>query len=140
MFQLIYSSVAQHHFSSQDLKRLLVRARMSNSKANVTGMLLYRDGTFLQALEGDEAMVRRLFGRIEKDPRHKQVSVIDNSLSFGERRSFGDWSMGFSAVDNAQIVMGFIDSDMAEDFLTLDKAKAIEILKSLSQWSQREPA
>jgi len=140
MFQLIYSSVAQDIFSSQDLKRLLVRARLTNRKLNVTGMLLCHNGTFLQALEGDEVVVRRLFSRIERDPRHGRVSVIDDSTLFGDRRSFGDWSMGFSALDNAQIVMGFIDADITEDLLTLDRAKAIDILKSVSQRSQHEPA
>jgi hypothetical protein len=69
------------------------------------------------------------------------VSVIDDSTLFGDRRSFGDWSMGFSAaLDNAQVVKGFIDADVTEDLLTLDKAKAIDILKTLSHRSQHEPA
>ena len=103
-------------------------------------MLLYHGRSFLQVLEGDEAIVQRLFSRIERDPRHHQVSVIDASTLFGERRSFGDWSMGFSALDNAQIVMGFIEADITQDLLTLDKAKAIDILKTASQRSQPEPA
>ena len=140
MFQLVYASVARHDFSPQDLKRLLLRARLTNKAMNVTGMLLYHGRSFLQVLEGDEAIVRRLFSRIERDPRHHQVSVIDASTLFGERRSFGDWSMGFSALDNAQIVMGFIEADVTQDLLTLDKAKAIDILKTASQRSQREPA
>jgi hypothetical protein len=140
MFQLVYSSVARDDFSPQDLKRLLLRARLANKELNVTGMLLYHSRTFLQALEGDEAIVRRLFSRIERDPRHHQVSLIDASTLFGDRRSFGDWSMGFSALDNAQIVMGFIEADVTEDLLTPDKAKAIDILKTASQRSQHEAA
>ena len=140
MFQLIYSSVARDDFSSQDLKRLLVRARLANKELNVTGMLLHHGRSFLQVLEGDELIVRRLFSHIERDPRHHQVSVVDASTLFGDRRSFGDWSMGFSALDNAQMVMGFIEADITEDLLTPDKAKAIDILKTASQRSQHEPA
>jgi Sensors of blue-light using FAD len=140
MFQLIYSSVARSDFSPQDLKRLLLRARLNNRTVNATGMLLYHKGIFLQALEGDQAVVRRLFNRIEKDDRHHQVSIIDDSTSFGDRRSFGDWSMGFSAVGNAQVVMGFVDADLTEDLLSLKKEKAIDILRTLSQRAQHEPA
>jgi hypothetical protein len=103
-------------------------------------MLLHHGRSFLQVLEGDELILRRLFSRIERDPRHHQVSVVDASTLFGDRRSFGDWSMGFSALDNAQIVMGFIEADITEDLLTPDKAKAIYILKTAGQRSQHEPA
>jgi Sensors of blue-light using FAD len=140
MFQLIYSSVARSDFSPLDLKHMLLRARLANKELKLTGMLLYHSRTFLQALEGDEAIVRRLFSRIERDPRHHQVSVVDASTLFGDRRSFGDWSMGFSAPDNAQIVMGFIEADITEDLLTSDRAKAIDILKTASQRSQHELA
>jgi hypothetical protein len=85
-------------------------------------------------------VVRRLFNRIEKDDRHHQVSIIDDSTQFGDRRSFGDWSMGFSAVGNAQIVTGFIDADITENLLSLNKERAIDILKIHSQRAQREPA
>ncbi|MEM7363377.1 MAG: BLUF domain-containing protein, partial [Pseudomonadota bacterium] len=37
--------------------------------AGVTGMLLYHEGSFLQALEGDRAVVEALYERIEEDPR-----------------------------------------------------------------------
>ena len=39
-------------------------------------MLLYKDGEFMQALEGDEAQVHSLSAQIAKDPRHKELSLI----------------------------------------------------------------
>jgi hypothetical protein len=48
--------------------------------------------------------------------------------------------MGFSAIGNAPVVMGFIDADITENLSSLNKEKAIEILKTLSRKTQREPA
>src|ERR1700761_3092122 len=96
MFHLIYTSRAWKPFSDADLKKLLMRARLNNGKLSVTGMLIYHDGVFLQALEGDEQSVRGLFKRIEKDARHGEVTILKNQSSFGERRIFGEWSMGFA--------------------------------------------
>jgi len=56
-------------------------------------MLMYHDGAFLQALEGDELSVRGVFKRIEKDVRHAQVTILRNQRSFVERRilATGRW-------------------------------------------------
>jgi hypothetical protein len=60
-------------------------------------MLLYTDGSFLQALEGDEAVVRDLYATIAGDDRHQQVTLI---IEFPvETRSFSDWSMGLAILN-----------------------------------------
>ena len=58
------------------LLELLAVARRNNPRAGVTGQLLYKDGNFMQLIEGDEAAVRALFARIERDPRHGGVIVL----------------------------------------------------------------
>jgi hypothetical protein len=57
MYQIVYVSTVNQDFSAADLKKLLVRARMRNKEAGVTGMLVFYDGTFLQALEGEKGAV-----------------------------------------------------------------------------------
>jgi hypothetical protein len=70
-------------------------------------MLIYHDGVFLQALEGDELSARDVFKRIEKDASHTGIAILRSQRSFGERRILGDWSMGFAnATANAQILKG----------------------------------
>lgn len=56
-------------------------------------MLLYRDGNFMQTIEGPEAAITKLHAKLEADPRHRGVIV----LLTGERedRRFEGWSMGF---------------------------------------------
>ena len=141
MFHLIYTSQARQAFSEADLKKLLVRARSNNGKIAVTGMLIYHDGAFLQALEGAELAVRDLFKRIEKDERHTGVSILRNQRSFGERRIFGDWAMGFASTSgHAQILKGFVNLKAGQDLLELNEDQATELLCSSSQFPQDEPA
>jgi Sensors of blue-light using FAD len=114
---------------------------LNNGKIDVTGMLLYRAGAFLQALEGDERSVRGVFGRIEKDPRHAKVTVLRNHNSFGEGRIFGSWSMGFvNASSNAHVLKGFLDLAPVEDLLTLSETQAMNLLASSNRTAQKEQA
>lgn len=141
MFHLIYTSQARRPFSEADLKKLLMRARSCNEKMGITGMLIYHDGAFLQALEGDERSVRAVFKRIEKDARHSRLTILRNNGSFGERRMFGDWSMGFAnASANAQVLKGFVDLETGQDLLILNETRAMELLSSCSRIPQDEPA
>jgi len=70
-------------------------------------MLLYKDGNFMQAIEGDEDVVRALHARIALDPRHRGlITLLEGSVP---ERQFPDWSMGFQNLDagDAQSVPGY---------------------------------
>ncbi|NQX36986.1 BLUF domain-containing protein [Herbiconiux sp. VKM Ac-2851] len=93
VLSIIYSSVATMPFSDDDLVELLKLSRRNNAGREVTGMLLYRDGRFLQVLEGPDSSVRERMTVISGDSRHTDVQVLlEEGLS--ERR-FPDWTMGF---------------------------------------------
>jgi hypothetical protein len=94
--QLIYSSAAVHGFTEMDLSLLLLKARTNNASLSLTGMLLYRDGSFLQVLEGEHTRVQALFDHISKDPRHTRVTILARRTL--DRREFGQWAMGFSSM------------------------------------------
>jgi len=131
MFQYIYTSTETQEFSAADLKKLLLRARLRNHEANVTGILVYHDGNFLQALEGDETAVRAIFSRIEKDPRHAEVRILHSNGSLGKRRLFGDWSMAFADAHDAPLLLnGFIDLKNGVSLSALNETRALEILKA----------
>ena len=76
MHYLIYISTAVNLMNEDELTALLIQSRKRNKESNVTGMLLYAQGTFLQALEGDEADVNKIFDSIKEDKRHKNVVKI----------------------------------------------------------------
>ncbi len=107
MFSLVYASSASELFSKEELLGLLDQSRASNLAAGLTGMLLYKDGNFLQVLEGEKGQVMDLFERIKHDPRHRGVLPI-LCEEIPERR-FGDWSMGFRDMkdSNLESIPGF---------------------------------
>jgi hypothetical protein len=92
-FYLVYASESSRKISKKGLLEILAQSREANKKTDITGMLLFKDGHFLQVLEGEENAVRELFARISRDPRHVKVRTLAEGVR--ERRSFVDWSMGF---------------------------------------------
>lgn len=100
MFALAYVSSAVHPFSTIELQDLLQISRADNSKLGVTGMLLYKDGNFMQVLEGDQKIVSELSAKIQKDRRHKGVIVIYQGRV--DQRQFPDWSMGFHDLNSPE--------------------------------------
>ena len=97
LIRCIYASVAAPQFRENELPLLLERARRANAEHNLTGMLLYVEGSFFQVLEGESEAVDALYSKIERDPRHTRITlIIRESIA---QRDFGDWTMGFAVVD-----------------------------------------
>lgn len=96
LIHLIYVSKSSNAFSSSDIIDLLSKSRDRNRQLNVTGMLLYEQGSFFQVLEGEEDVVNNLFATICNDPRHTSIVKIISEAIF--KRDFVDWSMGYAAV------------------------------------------
>jgi hypothetical protein len=108
VYQIIYSSAAAVGFSETDLASLLIRARQNNGRLAVSGLLLHHDGSFLQVLEGDTAVLESLFAIICADKRHNRiVKLLGREVA---ERHFGDWKMGFvSAAALAHELPGYSD-------------------------------
>ena len=99
---LIYISEAADTVCEDYLKDLLDEARTNNAKEDITGMLIYKDGQFMQALEGEDLRVEKLFKRISLDKNHSNVTVLSRKEIFD--RSFADWSMGFKSMNDKELV------------------------------------
>ena len=96
VYQLVYASRAVRPFSEDDLVELLRRSRNKNDRLDVTGMLLYHDGSFIQALEGECETVEALYEVIAADERHDDALLLHRGEQLG--RSFEGWSMGYEQV------------------------------------------
>jgi hypothetical protein len=81
--------------------------------------------------------VRDVFKRIERHARHAGVAILRDQRSFGERRVFGDRSMGFAnALKNAQVQKGFVALQAGQDLLMLKETQAMELLSFCSRIPQ----
>ena len=113
-----------------NLLDILTVSRRNNAAKNLTGMLLYGEGTFVQVLEGEPEVIQQTYDIIEKDTRHRNLIVITS----GEitQRNFPDWSMGFKTINHDILVEfeGFKDV-RSYDFLKNDKNHpALTVLKT----------
>lgn len=96
LVSLVYCSSATQPFDVEDLSDLLAVSRARNSERDITGMLLYRGGEFVQILEGPRSNVEQLMEKIGRDPRHTDVRVlIEEPL---HERRFDDWTMGYQSL------------------------------------------
>lgn len=93
LHQLVYVSSATALFSLSDLLALLEQSRQRNAEVHVTGMLLYREGNFMQVLEGRPDAVAATHARIQADPRHRGLITLRNAAVAA--RSFPHWSMAY---------------------------------------------
>ncbi len=119
--QIVYVSAAAVEFSEDDLDNLLEAARTNNAALDVTGVLLYSEGTFFQVLEGVPEIVTELYEKIAMDTRHNNVLML--SQSDIEDRNFGDWSMGFIRQHSMiKKLPGFVD------FFSTGKTTFIDLL------------
>ena len=111
MYHLVYTSYAVPPFDEANLVELLNQARNHNKKEEITGMLLYVNGKFIQVLEGDQKKVKQLYHRIENDERHKRVTLLLEGES--ANRIFDKWSMGFKSLSENDFknLSGFHDTE-----------------------------
>ena len=93
--QLVYVSRSSSAVSMAELVDILTRAQYKNMRLDVSGLLVFRDGRFMQLLEGAENTVKDLFATIRRDPRHTDVEVLWENDSAA--RCMPSWVMGFSA-------------------------------------------
>jgi hypothetical protein len=73
------------------LEALLVKARIHNTKVGLSGILCSGRGYFVQALEGPEVQVLKIYSRILVDERHRDSSLL--SVGLVSCRVFAEWSM-----------------------------------------------
>jgi len=97
VFALVYVSTATIRWSDTELNQLLEQSRRDNLIAEITGLLLFKDGNFMQVLEGEKDAVLKLLGKIKKDIRHQGLMVLFQEET--SHREFKEWSMGFKKIE-----------------------------------------
>lgn len=117
VYSLTYVSASSHLLSETELDEILQKSRHNNTRRDITGMLLYIEGSIFQVLEGPETEVMSLYQTIRADPRHHMIIPLLEERR--PQRNFPDWSMGFRriTVDELRQAEGFRDLHHIYDFL-----------------------
>ncbi|PHY07500.1 MAG: blue light sensor protein [Alcaligenaceae bacterium] len=92
LVRLLYVSRALSPEAANATESILDSARKYNSTNGITGILCFGGGLYLQAVEGGRVQVNELYSHIVRDPRHRDVVLLDYQ-EISERR-FGGWTMG----------------------------------------------
>ena len=114
LLHLVYASTATRRFAEHDLPGIVERSREKNAGAGITAMLLYQEGTFLHALEGEKSVVRSLFAKVAVDERHDQVQCLV-AIPVAKRQFVGQ-SMGFHQFDDEDVEFD-IGEDVGSDLI-----------------------
>ena len=116
LFRLVYCSrntiTADQGDRAAEIADILAASRANNARDGVTGALLYSDGCFAQVLEGNLDAVQRTFERIQRDPRHGHVIVLEARAA--EARIFGQWDMALAEPTEPAKATAILGSALAE--------------------------
>ena len=129
MKHIVYLSTAVNLMTEIELEDILKVAQKNNTTLNVTGVLLYSGGTFIQVLEGMPQDVDHQFDIIERDLRHKNIIVIINEPL--KDRNFPHWSMGYSSLnaERGKELIGYLKS--TDDIIRNNRTDSVfSILKT----------
>lgn len=106
LVRLIYASRFSARTGAREIEDILSVSRSRNPKHDVTGVLCYAPGVFLQCLEGPRAAVNTLYRAIAADKRHQDATVLEYADI--SERTFGKWSMAYVRAEDLGDLSGLI--------------------------------
>ena len=75
---IAYVSQVSENISEEEIDKILEKSEEYNKNNDVTGILLFSEGNFLQVIEGKKEIVDPLFDKIKADYRHQGLIIIFN--------------------------------------------------------------
>lgn len=104
----LYRSETDLQPDSDAARDLLATARRINGELGLTGFLHHEDGCFIQWLEGPAPALDMIGQRIDRDPRHRNITYLSRGLQEG--RQFDRWAMGYSTRSGESILGWLADN------------------------------
>jgi hypothetical protein len=136
IYSLVYVSSAVELFTNDELEALLDKSRKNNHARDVTGMLLYKDGNFMQFLEGPRENVTALSEKIGADPRHRGMMVLLEEEK--PERQFSEWSMGFKKYKSGEKIeipgyTDFLNLPLTSEQFLKNPSRTLQLLLSFKK-------
>ena len=98
MYTIIYVSTCDPNLSSSDRKSLFETSKDNSDQKGVTGIFIYSDGNFFQILEGDKAILKSIYHKIEADSRHyNNIKLADKEV---KNSFFQDYKNFFTVIQD----------------------------------------
>ena len=94
---IVLFSNAAAPMSAEELAELGRECAETESHVGITGMLLHKNSSFLQVIEGSKAVICDMYARISADPRHTGICQISDRTI--PRREFHGQAVSFKDLD-----------------------------------------
>src|ERR1700761_1345996 len=94
MKYIIYISSTTRLMTEAELNNILTENYENNRAANITGMMIYIDGTFIHLIEGSEEAVIRSYEKIQNEGYHRNIIKLSEDKLV--KPNFHNWSMAFA--------------------------------------------
>jgi len=125
LHQVIYISYLKKPFNEYDFFSQLMLSRQNNVQNNITGMLFYASGKYIQLIEGPKNAVVQLMGNIHHDECHYDIEVLaDMPVNY---RNFADRSMDYRLFADNELEMMIGVDDIKHN--SLAAPRIIKMLK-----------
>ena len=133
---LLYRSREVAPFSEADLTALVEQSQQWNEQHQITGLLCYSQGHFVQVLEGSRTDVHALFGRIQRDKRHHHVQKLSDYAT--ATRWFADWRMAFVGIESHEFywLLGYLEAkghNLVQPHIPIDSPHITTLLQAFSK-------
>ena len=99
---ILYRSETDLRPGSEPARALVETARRCNERFGLTGFLHHEEGFFFQWLEGEPVNLAGIMARIERDPRHRNMTYLAQGTK--PERQFSRWRMGYSTRSDASVL------------------------------------
>ena len=130
--RLIYCSKTDIKQGDEALEKIIAASRRNNTKVDVTGALLLKDGYFMQCIEGRRELVNQVYRRVCQDERHDDVRLL--FYSEVNERYFAGWDMTMIPTVSAILQLNCFRYSTHREFdpTTLRSHGADELMKTLA--------
>ncbi|MDQ2711079.1 MAG: BLUF domain-containing protein [Acidobacteriota bacterium] len=111
-------------------------SRINNTRLNITGMLAYKEGNFLQVLEGPTSVLSSVVETIERDNRHSGMIILAKKPI--KERLFPNWSMAFRELkdlseEDASFYNPFLDGSLMDEKFRCQPELCYKLLLTFKQ-------
>lgn len=114
MRSLTFFSTATAAMTEDGFAALERECAEHESHVGVTGMLLHKNGDFLQIIEGSHSVIRDMYARISADRRHTNIRNISERTI--QSREFDGSAVGFKNLDGLAADTPFLSPFSYEAF------------------------
>jgi hypothetical protein len=111
----------------EDFTNTLNTARKCNPAKDITGMLFYDQGKFIQIIEGEQAVLNKLMTKLKSDPRHSNINILIDTETLN--RELNDWNMEAFDISSHVGKDWALLSEFRDAYLASFKVSAMQLTK-----------